>query len=82
MIGGGGRESTKLLGMLNLPWKGFKKNFPNIESETSMAERLVRNLARPVGSTTLQKRKEKKQKNMSAQRTLREAQKVWKLQLY
>ena len=35
-----------------------------------------------IGSATLQKRKEKKQKNMSAQRTSREAQKVWKLQLY
>ena len=39
-------------------------------------------IPRPVGSVTLQKRKEKKQNNMSAQRTLREAQKVWKLQLY
>ena len=25
-IRGGGRESTKLFGMLNLPWQGFKKN--------------------------------------------------------
>ena len=39
-------------------------------------------IPRPVGSATLQKRKEKKQKNMSSQRTSREAQKVWKLQLY
>ena len=46
IIGGGGRESTKLLGMLNLPWKGFeKKTFPNIEAEAGMAERLVRYLA-------------------------------------
>ena len=42
----GGRESTKLLGMLNLPWKGFqKKTFPNIEAEAGIAERLVRDLA-------------------------------------
>ena len=46
IIGGGGRESTKLLGMLNLPWKGFeKKNLPNIEAGAGMAERLVRDLA-------------------------------------
>ena len=25
LIGGGGRESTNILGMLNLPWKGFEK---------------------------------------------------------
>ena len=25
IIGGGGRESTNLLGMLNLPWQGFDK---------------------------------------------------------
>ena len=46
IIGGGGGESTKLSGMLNLPWKGFqKKTFPNIEAEAGMAERLVRYLA-------------------------------------
>ena len=42
LIGGGGRESTNLLGMLNLPWKGFeKKNFTKIEAHAGMAERLV-----------------------------------------
>ena len=25
LVGGGGRESTKILGMLNLPWQGFEK---------------------------------------------------------
>ena len=46
LIGGGGRESTKLLGMLNLPWQGFeKKTFTKIEAHTGMAERLVRDLA-------------------------------------
>ena len=44
IIGGGGRESTKLLEMLNLPWKGFKKHFPNIEAEAGVAEKLVRDL--------------------------------------
>ena len=45
-IVGGGRESTKLLGMLNLPWQGFeKKNFTKIEEHAGMAERLVRYLA-------------------------------------
>ena len=39
-------------------------------------------IPRPVGSATPQRRKEKKQKNMSAQRTSGEAQKVWKLQIY
>ena len=46
LIGGGGRESTKLLGVLNLPWKGFgKKSFSKIEAHAGMAELLVRDLA-------------------------------------
>ena len=46
LIGGGGKESTKLLGVLNLPWKGFeKKNFTKIEAHAGMAERLVGYLA-------------------------------------
>ena len=46
LVGGGGRESTKLLGMLNLPWKGLeKKTFTRIEAYTGMEERLVRYLA-------------------------------------
>ena len=46
LIGGGGRESTKLLGMLNLPWQGFGgKSFSKIEANVGMAERLVRDLA-------------------------------------
>ena len=46
LIGGGGRESTKLFGMLNLPWQGFeRKTFTKIEANAGMAERLVRDLA-------------------------------------
>ena len=46
LIGGGGRELTKLLGMLNLPWQVFeKKTFSKIEARAGMAERLVRDLA-------------------------------------
>ena len=46
LIGGGGRESTKLLGMLNLPWQGFeKKTLTKIEANAGMVERLVRDLA-------------------------------------
>ena len=46
LIGSGGRESTKLLGMLNLPWQGFeKKTFTRIEAHAGMAEQLVRDLA-------------------------------------
>ena len=46
LIGGGGRESTKLLGMLNLPWQGFeKKTFTRIEAHAGMAERMVIDLA-------------------------------------
>ena len=46
LIRGGGRESTKLLGMLNLPWQGFeKKTFSKIEAHAGMAEQLVRDLA-------------------------------------
>ena len=46
LIGGGGRESTNLSGMLNLPWQGFeKKTFTKIEANAGMAKRLVRYLA-------------------------------------
>ena len=46
IIGGGGIESTKLLGMLNLPWQGFeKKTLSKIEAHAGMAERLVSDLA-------------------------------------
>ena len=45
LIGCGGRESTKLLGMLNIPWQGFeKKTLTKIEANAGMAERLVRYL--------------------------------------
>ena len=46
LIGGGGRESTELLGMLNLPWQVFeKKNFTKIEAHAGMAKRLLRDFA-------------------------------------
>ena len=46
LIGGGGRESTKLWGLLNLPWKGFeKKTFTKIEAHAGMFKRMVRDLA-------------------------------------
>ena len=46
LIGGGGVESTKIFGMLNLPWQGFEKiNFTKIEANAGMAERLVIDLA-------------------------------------
>ena len=46
LIGGGGKESTKLLGMFNLTWMGFeKKSFTKIEAHAGMAEQLVRDLA-------------------------------------
>ena len=45
-IRSGGRDSTKLLWMLNLPWKGFdKKIFTKIEAHVGMAQQLVRDLA-------------------------------------
>ena len=45
LIGGWGIESTKLLGVLTLPWQGFeKKNFTKIETHAGMAKRLVRDL--------------------------------------
>ena len=46
LIGGGGIESIKLSGVLNLPWQGFeKKTFTKIEANKGMVERLVRYLA-------------------------------------
>ena len=46
LIGGGERESTKLLGVLDQPWQGFeKKTFTKIEVHAGMTERLVRDLA-------------------------------------
>ena len=45
-IGWGGRESTKLLEVLNLPWEGFEKEtFTKIEAHIGMAERRLRDLA-------------------------------------
>ena len=45
VIGGGGRESIKLFGMLNLPWQVFeKKPFTKIETHAGMAKHLVRYL--------------------------------------
>ena len=45
LIRGGGRESTNLFWILNLPWQGFKKKtFTKIEAHADMAERLVRYL--------------------------------------
>ena len=47
LIGGRGwGESTKLLGVLNLPWKGSKKKTcTKIEAHAGMAKRLVIDLA-------------------------------------
>ena len=45
IIGGGG-GLTKLLVILNLPWKGFeKKIFTKVEAYVRIAERMVRDLA-------------------------------------
>ena len=42
LIGGGGRESTNLLRMINLPWQGFdRKPFTKIEALAGMAQRQV-----------------------------------------
>ena len=46
LIGGWGRESTKLLGVLNTPRKGFEeKTFTKIGAYAGMSEPLVRYLA-------------------------------------
>ena len=46
LIGGGGGESTKLLGMLNLPCRVFeKKTYTRIKAHAGMTKRLVKNLA-------------------------------------
>ena len=45
LIGGGGRESTKLLGVFILPCKAFEKKFIKIEAHAGMSKRLVRDLA-------------------------------------
>ena len=43
IIGGGGRSSTKILGMLNLPWQGFGKQiFTKIEVYAGMVELMLR----------------------------------------
>ena len=41
----GGRESTKLLGILNIPWQGFRgETFTKIEAYAGMEKRMVRDL--------------------------------------
>ena len=81
---------------LNLPcnmiWAGRRdhlvgdttplQDIPSSSAEEKKESSEWSSIPRPVGSVTMQKRKDKKQKTMSAQRTSREAQKVWKLQLY
>ena len=37
----GGRESKKLLGILNLPWQGFGMFFTKIEAYAGMVEQMV-----------------------------------------
>ena len=45
IIGGREIESTKLFGMLNIPWQGFgKNNFTKIEAYAGMSKPLVRDL--------------------------------------
>ena len=45
LIRGGGIESTKIFGMLNLPWQGLeKKTFTKIKAHAGMARPLVRDL--------------------------------------
>ena len=45
LIGGRGGGSTKLLGILNLPWQVFRKEITKVEAYVGMAERLVRYLS-------------------------------------
>ena len=40
----GGRESTNILVVLNLPWELFKNTFTKIQAHTGMSERVVRYL--------------------------------------
>ena len=86
------RTKTKKITRLNLPcnmiWAGRRdhmvgdttplQGMPSSSAEEERESSEWSSIPRPVGSVTLQKRKEKKQKNMSAQRTLSEDQKVWK----
>ena len=44
LIGRGGRESKNILGMINLPLRGFKETFTKIEAHTGIAEQLMRDL--------------------------------------
>ena len=86
------KKRTKLNLPCNMIWAGRRdhlvgdttplQGMPSSSAEEKRESLEWSSIPRPVGSVTLQKRKEKKQKNMSAQRTSREAQKVWKLQLY
>ena len=55
------------------------QDMPSSSTEEKRESLEWSSIPRLVGSANLQKRKEKKQNNMSAQRTSREAQKVWKL---
>ena len=41
----GERESTKILVIINVAWRGFEKQITKIEAHAGMAERLVRDLA-------------------------------------
>ena len=86
------KKRTRLNLPCNMIWAGRRDHLvgdttPLQDMTSSSAEEKMESsewsyIPRPVGITTLQKRKEKNQKNMSSQRTPREAQKVWKLHIY
>ena len=58
------------------------QGMPSSSAEEKRESSEWSSIPRTVGSVTLQKRKDNKHKNMSAQRTSRVAQKLWMLQLY
>ena len=86
------KKKTRLNLLCNMIWAGRRdhlvgdttplQDMPSSSAEEKRESLEWSSIPRPVGNATLQKRKENNQKNTSAQRTTREAQKVWKLQLY
>ena len=90
------KTRNKIRTRLNLPlrviWAGRRDHLvgdmtPIVGMPSSLVEEArgsleLSSISRPSVSVILQKREGEKQKNMSAQRTLRGTQKLWRLLIY
>ena len=83
------KTTTRFNLLLHTTWSGRRDHLggdmtptvdiPSSSGQGARGSSEWSSIQRPAGILMLRKREENKQKNMSAQRTPREAQKVWRL---